>query len=163
MVKLGKAGSHFSASRAGSSDDDQWLCSFDILIFSVAFIADNVSDIVGIAFDGIVAVNLDAQLLKLGAEQIRRRLTGVAGDYNTSHIKPFITEFLNQTKNVYIIGDSQIVADFIFFNVSGIDGNDDLCLVGKLKQHLQLAVRSKARKDSGSVIVVKQLSAEFQI
>ena len=121
------------------------------------------SNVVGIAFDGIVAVNLNAQVLKLGAEQICRGLSGVAGDHNASYIKSFIAEFLNQTENIHIVGDAQIMADFIFFNVSGIDGNNDLGLVCKLKQHLQLAVRGKARKDSGGVIVIKQLSAEFQI
>ncbi|MFR8349212.1 MAG: hypothetical protein ACLVAV_07890 [Clostridium sp.] len=36
-------------------------------------------------------------------------------------------------------------------------------LVGQLKEHTQLAVRCEARKDSGGVVIVKQLAAELQI
>ena len=36
-------------------------------------------------------------------------------------------------------------------------------LIGKLKKHLQFAVRSKSRKHTGCVHIVKQLSSEFQI
>ena len=41
--------------------------------------------------------------------------------------------------------------------------NDDFRLVGKLHKHTELTVRFKARKDPGSVVIIKKLAAEFQI
>ena len=55
------------------------------------------------------------------------------------------------------------MADLVLFNISGMDCDHDLCMIGKLQQHLQLTVRLKPGKDPGGVIVVKKLSAEFQI
>ena len=55
------------------------------------------------------------------------------------------------------------MADLVFLNVCRIDGNDDLSLVCQLQKHVQLAVRRKAWQDTGSVIIVEQLSAELQV
>ena len=70
---------------------------------------------------------------------------------------------MDKPKNVHVVGDAQIVTDLIFCDVGGADGDDDLRLVGKLHQHPQLAVGLKAREHPGGMVVVKKLSAEFQI
>ena len=57
VVKLGKAGGHFSAAGAWSCDDNQGTFGFDIIIFSVAFITDNERNIGWIAGNGIVDIN----------------------------------------------------------------------------------------------------------
>ena len=60
MVKLGQAGSHLTASGAWGRDDHQRSGGFDIVIFPIAVVADNVGDIVGITVNGIVAVHPDS-------------------------------------------------------------------------------------------------------
>ena len=55
------------------------------------------------------------------------------------------------------------MAHFILLNISRIDDDDNLGLVGQLKEHTQLTVRGKARKHPGGVEIVKEFAAEFQI
>ena len=61
------------------------------------------------------------------------------------------------------IAHAQIAPDLVLFNILRTDHNDNLHLVRQLHQHPQLAVRLKARQHPGSVIVIEQLSAKFQI
>ena len=57
----------------------------------------------------------------------------------------------------------RIRADLVLLDISGADGDHDLGLIGQLKKHPQFAVGGESGEDSGSVVVVKQLSAELQI
>ena len=41
MVQLGETGGHFATSRAWSRNDYKWFGGFNIVVFSVAFIADD--------------------------------------------------------------------------------------------------------------------------
>ena len=110
-----------------------------------------------------MAVNADAKVFQTGAELINDILTGVAGDYDTSHIETLVAEFLDQAQNIYVVGDAKVMADLVFLNISSVDGDDDLCLISKLEKHLEFAVRCKSRKYAGSVVVIEKFSAEFQI
>ncbi len=85
------------------------------------------------------------------------------GDDHAAYIKAPVCKDADQTEYVQVIGNSQIITDFVFCDVRGIDDDDDFRLVGKLHQHAEFAVRFKARKDSGGMIVVKELAAEFKI
>ena len=60
-------------------------------------------------------------------------------------------------------GDAQIAPYLIFLNIRGVDDDDDFRLFLELEQHVHLTVRLKARKHPGSVKVVKQFAAEFQV
>ena len=51
----------------------------------------------------------------------------------------------------------------VVFNIRSINGNNHFRLVRKLQQHLQLAVRSKARQHTRSVIIIEQLATKLQI
>ena len=163
MIKLGQAGSHLAAARSGSSHNDQRTAGFDIIIFSIALVADDQRDIAGIALDAVMAVYLDSHMLQLGLKDICARLALIQVDHNASHIKAFILKLLNQAQYIHIIGDPQILAYLIFLYIRGADHNDDLSLVGQLKEHPKLAVRCEAGKNPGGVVVIKQLSSKFQI
>ena len=82
-------------------------------------------------------------------------LAGVLGDHHAANEQSLIAEGLDQTEYIHVISDAKVVADFIFLDISGVDDDDDLCLVGKLHQHLKLAVRSESRKHAGCVVIVK--------
>ena len=119
--------------------------------------------------------------IELQAAHIRERIAQFGGklylefggklfdDYHASRVLPGFqpdTKFRmlkSLAEDVEIIGDAEVVPDFIFFNVSSVDGNDDFRLIGKLHQHPELAVRGKARKHPGCMEIVKELSAELQI
>ena len=113
MSKLGQAGSHLAAARSGSSHNDQRTAGFDIIIFSIALVADDQRDIAGIALDAVMAVYLDSHMLQLGAKYLHS-LTAMQVDHNASHIKAFILKLLNQAQYIHIIGDPQILAYLIF-------------------------------------------------
>mgnify|MGYP001165833845 CR=1 FL=1 len=59
-------------------------------------------------------------------------LSRVLGDDNASDEQSFIAERLDQTEYIDIVSDTEVIADFIFLDISGVDDNDDLSLVGKL-------------------------------
>ena len=62
-IKLREAGCHFSASRTRGGDDYQRSAGFDIIVLSVALVADDPGDIGRIAFNYVMAVGLDAHML----------------------------------------------------------------------------------------------------
>ena len=72
-------------------------------------------------------------------------------------------ENVHQPQGVLLIGNAQIAAHLVFLNVLGVDDQHDFHLILQGLQHANLAVRLKARQHPGSVMVVKQLAAEFQI
>ena len=68
-----------------------------------------------------------------------------------------------QAKHVRIIGNTDITAHLIILDVTCIDNDNDLRAVRYLGEHLYLAVRLKARKNSRRMIIVKELAAELEI
>ena len=110
-----------------------------------------------------MAVNLNTQIFQLFLKQIRAGLACVVGDHDAAHVKSLVGIGLNEAENVYVVGNSQIRADLVLLNISRVDGDDNLSLICQLKEHPELAVWGKTGEHPGSVIIVKQLSAEFQI
>ena len=163
MIELGKAGCHFSASRSRSSDHDQRTRGFNVFIFSITLVTDDQRDIAGITLDIVKGVDFDAKFVQTLLESISCTLTGVLGDGNTSHIQTAVLENIDETKHIRCIGDAKITTDFVFLNVTGTDHDDDLSLIRELHEHAQLAVRCKTGKNTGSMIIVKKLSAELHV
>ena len=120
-------------------------------------------NIVRISVDGIQNVYRDIQFFQFFLKSICTFLTGVLGDRNASHIQTFSAECLDQSQHIHIIGDTGVPADFIFFDIAGADNNNDFCLIRKLHQHLQFAVRCKTRQYTGCVVIIKKLSSKLQV
>ena len=163
MVQLGKAGRHLSASRPRSCNDNEWTCRLDIVILSVTFIADDKRNVARIAVDLVVTVYFKAKLLQFVFELLDRRCVNVAGNYDTADIESAVSEYMDQAQYIQIVCNAQIVADLVLCDISGIDGDDDLCLVSQLHEHAELAVRLEARKYTGCMVIIVQLAAKFQI
>ena len=102
-----------------------------------------------------MAVDAHADFLQLAFEDIGGLLAGVLGDDNTSDIESLVGKGLDQAKDIHVVGNAQVMADLILFDVRGIDGDDDLSLICKLQQHAELTVRRKAGKNSGGVVIVE--------
>ena len=80
VIELAEAGGHLAAAGAGCGDHHQRAGGLDIVVLAVPLIADDVGDVVGVALDGVVAVDPHPQLLQPQAEGIGGGLPGVLGD-----------------------------------------------------------------------------------
>ncbi len=134
-----------------------------ILISPEAAFTDDAADIIGIPLDGVMAVHLQAQLFQLVLEGLHHRLAGVAGDDHRADEQAEAPEGVDEPQHILVIGDAQVAPDLVFHDVAGVDGDDDLGLVCQGLEHLDLAVRRKARQHAARVIIVKQLAAQLQI
>ena len=163
MVKLGKAGCHFAASGSrGGNDDKRTLC-FDIIVFAIAFVADNQGDISGVALNRVMLIDLYAKRFQLLFIDDRALLSAELRQHDAPHIQPVAAECVNQPQYVHVVSDAQIAAHFIFLNIPCIDDNDDFRVLLQLLEHIDFAVRLVARQYPCRVVIVEQLAAEFQI
>ena len=163
MVYLGKTGCHFSASWSWCGDDYERSGCFDIFIFAISFIAHDQRDIARVSWNTIMEVNFDAEFCKAVLKENSTFLSGVACDAYTSYIETALCKSIDQTKYILIVSDSEVTAHFVLINIRGTDDNDNLSLVAELHEHAELAVRLKSWKNTGCMVIIKKLSAEFQI
>ena len=110
-----------------------------------------------------MVIDLHTHAFQSGLKGFCCALAVEAGQHHAGNIQTQLPENADQTDHIPIIGDAQIPTDLILFDICRIDGNHHLHLLLQLQQHPQLAVRLKARQNSGCMIVIKQLTAEFQI
>ena len=59
MVELGKTGCHFAAARSRSCHDHKRTCRFNVVVLAITFIADNCIDVVWVALNRIMMVNVN--------------------------------------------------------------------------------------------------------
>ena len=163
MVQLAQAGGQFAAAGAWCGNHHQFPGGLDVVILAEAVLADNEACIVGITGDIIMVVDLHTQLFQPGTESLGCQLSIVAGQHHTGYIQTEIPENADQPDHIPVVGNAQVTPDLIFLNIVGVDGDDHLHLLLQCQQHLQLAVRLEAGQYPGGMIVVIQLTAEFQI
>ena len=130
MVELGEAGCHFSTSRSRCGDDYKWSCCFDVIIFSITFIANDKRNIAWIAINGVENIYFDAEFFQFLFEINSSRLTGKLCDCNASDIKSTLLKNFSKTQYISIISNTKVTTNFIFFNISSTDYNDNFCMVG---------------------------------
>ena len=111
-----------------------------------------------------------AKPLKLPSHALQSQLKGLScgiivipGKDNTGNIESKVPENIDQADHIQIVGYAQIPTDLVLLNIRSVDGDDHFHLVFQLQQHPQLAVRLKAGKHAGCVIIVIQFSAKLQI
>ena len=105
----------------------------------------------------------DAQIFQPLLEQNRVVLVVPAGHDHAAHIQADAAEGVDQPQHVRVIGDAQIAPHFAFFDVVGVDGNDQLGLILQIQQHPDLAVWQKSGKHPGSMVIIEELAAEFHV
>ena len=108
-------------------------------------------------------LDLEILLLELCLELIRAVLTGVMCDDDAADVESLLEKLFAQTEHIHIIGDPEIAAHLILFDVGGADDNDNFRIVGELHQHAQLGVGSEAGENAGRMIIVEELSAELKV
>ena len=155
VVKLGKAGCHFSASRSGCSNNNERAGGFNIVILSVSFITYDQRGVAWISWNIVKNINSDSKLLQTLFKCICSFLSGIACDANTSYIETSAGKLMHETQYIFVIGNAKITAYLILLNIRCTDNNYDFSLVGKLHKHAQLAVRFKTWENAGCVIIIK--------
>ena len=108
-------------------------------------------------------ISFNAQCIEPGMELVSRFLPAVVGDHNAADIEADPPERVDQAEGILIIGNAQVTAAFGAFNVIRGNGENNFQIVLHLQKHFYLAVRLKPGKDTGGMIVVKQLPAKLQV
>ena len=129
VVQLGQAGGHLPAARSGRGDHHQRARGGNVIILAVAVLADDVGDVRWIIGDAVQAVYVQPQLLHALHEDFRGRLAGVLRQRDAAHEKPEIAEYVHQAHHIRIVGDIQIAALFVLFNIVRVDGDYDFRLI----------------------------------
>ena len=163
VVQLAQAGRQLAAAGAGGRDHHQRPGRLNVVIFPEAVGADDVAGVGGVARNFKMVIDPDAQPFQAGLERLRQRLFMEAGQHHAGNVQAEAPENVDQANDVPVIGDAKIAPNLILFDIVGVDGNDHLHLLLQLQQHPQLAVRLEARQDAGSMVVVIELAAEFEI
>ena len=163
VVELGQAGGHLAAAGAGGGDHHQRTGGADVVVAAEALVADDQRDVGRIVRDAVHAVHVHAQLLHLRLKDFGGGLAGVLGQADAAHVQAEVPEHVHQAHHVGIVGDAQVAALLVLFDVVCVDGDHDFRLILQLQQHADLVVRRKARQHPGRVVIVEQLAAEFQI
>ena len=163
MVELAEAGGHFPAAGPGGGDHHQGMAGLDVVVAAIALVADDQFDIVGIPGDGVVAAGPDAQNVQTPEESVRRGLAAVLGHHHAAHIQVHPAKHVDEPQYILLVGDAQVAPDLVLFDISGADGDHDLHILFQLLEHPDLAVRLEAGQNPGGMVVVKELSAKFQV
>ena len=163
MVELAQAHGHLAAAGAGGGDDHQGAAGLDVFVLTVALFTDDQRNVIRIALDGVVAIDLQAQAFQLGLENFCRRLAAEAGQHDAVYLEPEPPEYVDETQGVGAVGDTQVAPDLAFFQVHGGHGHHDLYLILQLHQHPNFRVWVEPRQDPGGVVVVKQFAAKLQV
>ena len=116
-----------------------------------------------IALDRVVDVRRDAIFFQLVTESISRRLTRILRNNNRTHIDIKLVEFINQTKDLLVIGNTKVTTSFRVLDIAGIDGDNHFDLLFKLLKELDFIVRFITRKDAGSVEIFQHLTTKLQV
>ena len=163
VVELRKAGGHFSAPRAWRGDDDELARGFHVVVFAESLVRGDELDVVRIAVDGVVDVAFDAESFQSVAELVGGVLAVVVGDDDASHHEVAAHEFVAQPQHVFVVGDAEVGANFVLFDVFGTDNDDNLDTLAQLGEHSELGVGLEAWQHARGVVVVEEFSAEFHV
>lgn len=143
MIELRQADSQLAAARTRRSDHHQRTRRLDVIIFTEAFVADDQRDVGRISGDRIMQVNADAQLPQTLGKHVRSQLPAIPRDDHAAYQQPLFTKRVDEAQNFSVIGDVEIVAHLVVFDIAGIDGEYDLSVVFECLEHVDLAVRQK--------------------
>ena len=81
---------------------------------------------------------------------------------NASDEEPYAPERVDEPQCIVLIRDAQISSALAALDIVGRDDYDYLRVVFHLEQHLHFAVRLETGENARGVIVVEELSSEFQ-
>ncbi|OPZ12591.1 MAG: hypothetical protein BWZ06_01484 [Bacteroidetes bacterium ADurb.BinA261] len=99
-------------------------------------------------------INFYAAKFEFVLEGHCRRLTGEPGDDYRRYINAVPLEIVDALEYIHIVGNAEIGADFVAFDVAGINAHDDIHFVLQALQQLHLDIGRKPGKHACSMIIV---------
>ncbi len=163
VINLREAHGHLSTPGAGSRHHHKFARRFDKFILAVAVVAYNQRNIARVTRNRVVAVNLESQSFQLLLVGNSTRLFLPAGQHHRAHVEAITAERVNQAEHVLVVGNAEVAADLVLFDVTRINGDNDFGLVLDFFEHADFTVGRKARQHAGCVMVIEQFSAKFQV
>ena len=96
VIKLGKAGRHFSATGSRSGNDNKFSLGFDIIVFTKSLITDDKRNVRGVICYRIVSVYRNAEAFKPFFKIKCKWLSGKTGYNNAADIKSYTAKSVNK-------------------------------------------------------------------
>ena len=163
LIELAQADSHLAAAGSRGSHHNERTCSNHIVVTSESLIGIYKGNVVGITLYGVMNVGHYAQTLKTLAESIGTGLTVIVGNHHRSDQKATGLELLTQTQHIHIVGNTQITAYLVLFNIQCTDYDNNLGTVTELHKHTQLTVRLETGQNAAGVMVIEEFSSELEV
>ena len=116
-----------------------------------------------VARDGVMQLAGDAEHREALAEGVGRGLAGVLREHHRRHGEPVGAVDVGEAQHVLVVGDAQVAAGLVLLDVVGVDGDDDLDVLGEALEHAELDVGGKAGQHARGVVVVEELAAELEV
>ena len=121
-----------------------WARGDDVVVAPVSVVGDDVLDVVGVACDGVVQVAGDAELVEAPAIGVRGRLPRVLGEHDGADVEFARAEDVDESQHVLVVRDAEVAAHLGLLDVVGVDGDDDLHVVGEAFGHAEFGIRLEA-------------------
>ena len=116
-----------------------------------------------IAVYRIVVIHAYALTFQPQTVVVCRTLTGIMGDYYAGNHKSALDERFAKTQHILVVGNTQVLTNFVSLDVLRRQNDDDLQQVTELREHPEFAVRHEPGQHTARVHVVEQLAAQFEV
>ena len=93
-------------------------------------------------------IGRDAKRFETMAERIGSSLAAVLRDDHRAYVKAHAAQDIHQTQNVLIVGNTQVAAYLILFDIVSVDSEDDLNIVLHGFEHRDLCIGLETRKNA---------------
>ena len=94
--------------------------------------------------DRVVQAAGDAELLETVAVGVGGGLIGVLGEHYGADEEAAGTEHVDESQHVLVVRDAEVAAHLGLLDVVGVDGDDDLHVVGEAFEHAEFGIRLEA-------------------
>ena len=132
VVNLRKAHSHLSTSRARCGHHHEFAGGFNKFILAVTIVAHHQRNVARVTRNRVMAINLEAKVFKLLLIGNGTRLFLPAGQHHGTHVQAIPTESVDQAQHVLVIGNAQVAANLVLFDVTRVNRDNDFGLVLEL-------------------------------
>ena len=161
---LGKARGQLARSRPRCGDNHQVASSFRVLIAAQAFIGNDEIHVRRISRDHPVAGNFQAQALQPLHESSGQAVVLFhLGEHHVFREEPPVAEHIDEPQHIIFVGDAEVCADLMTFQILRVDADEDFHIVFDVIQHRDLVIWSETRQNAGGVVIIEELATHLQV
>jgi len=110
-----------------------------------------------------MGIDADPAAFQLVLELVGGGLVVVACDDHGGDIDFPVVQVVDQFHGVGIVGDSEIGAHFLAFDIAGVDAQDNFRLILELMEHAHFYVGVITWEDARGVVIEEEFAPEFEI